>query len=119
MSLVEPADVEVLLRRREVEARWAVAGVELEPDLMGVLEREAEGVEAFGQHPPPVLGSHSLPDEREVLDPVEGRRSSGPCGVEHHVAEASLALVDQAVTELDARADRILEKRRWLLAKTR
>jgi multiple sugar transport system substrate-binding protein len=25
--------------------------------------------------------------------------------------------VEQAVTELDARADRILEKRRWLLAR--
>jgi multiple sugar transport system substrate-binding protein len=25
--------------------------------------------------------------------------------------------VDQAVTELDARADRILEKRRWMLAR--
>jgi multiple sugar transport system substrate-binding protein len=35
------------------------------------------------------------------------------------VAEALVArqmTLDQAVTELDARADRILEKRRWMLA---
>ena len=32
-------------------------------------------------------------------------------------AARGLATVDAAVTELDARADRILEKRRWLLAR--
>jgi multiple sugar transport system substrate-binding protein len=32
-------------------------------------------------------------------------------------AARGLATVDEAVTELDARADRILEKRRWLLAR--
>ena len=32
-------------------------------------------------------------------------------------AARGLASVDAAVTELDARADRILEKRRWLLAR--
>ena len=32
-------------------------------------------------------------------------------------AARGLATVDEAVIELDARADRILEKRRWLLAR--
>jgi multiple sugar transport system substrate-binding protein len=32
-------------------------------------------------------------------------------------AARGLASVDEAVTDLDARADRILEKRRWLLAR--
>jgi multiple sugar transport system substrate-binding protein len=32
-------------------------------------------------------------------------------------AARGLATIDEAVTELDARADRILEKRRWLLAR--
>jgi multiple sugar transport system substrate-binding protein len=38
-----------------------------------------------------------------------------------HVAERAVhgrLSLDEAVTELDARTDRILEKRRWVLART-
>ena len=95
--LVEPAGVPLVLGRREREPGGAVAGVELEAELVRVVECQRERVEAGVAEPAPVLGVHPPAAVLEVVDAVAGEQATGLAQVVQGVAHAGFPVVAREV----------------------